>query len=434
MAGSVVKDHFFEVPRQNKAFVHRPEIFKKVEEALRREHESSEGCRIVALKGLGGMGKTQLAIRYCYVHRSTYNYVFWLKAEGKVQTYSSFRKLAGNLGFDDSSVDKKDVDEKAVQWSRSWLQKSSDWLIVLDNLDGEMRKEVFKLLPTIGGDVILTTREPIPATMAEIIHINKMTDDEALSLIYAQPYDEINQETAEFKNAKKIIDMLDNMPLAMTLARAYMKNTRTSFEKYLQKFIAKSKNLLNYSDEDVAEQHKDTVASVWDITFDRLKELDPMTEWILEACTFLQPDSIPTAFFMECYSTLQRGWSNDSAKAIEADIDERIGRALALLIEFSFLSEMKPSYDFNLESSVVAIHRLVQKVIYERMADEKRERWARNIACSILEEIGDYKPYSNETKVIMGYIYNISCISFTNLSLRGLHLLSRSLRKFSVWQ
>ena len=58
------------------------------------------------LKGLGGMGKSQLMLKYCYTHRKEYKYVFWLNAEGSQATLEEFHNLAEKLGI---KVDKESM-------------------------------------------------------------------------------------------------------------------------------------------------------------------------------------------------------------------------------------------------------------------------------------------------------------------------------------
>ena len=122
------QDHFFGVPAQNHNFVGRQNILAKMKEEI--SSSTSGGCRPVALSGLGGMGKTQLMLQYCYLHRAEYQYVFWLEVEDKIIAVDSFRRLAVNLGLDVTSLE-KDSEGKVVEWVRKWLEKRTGWLLRL---------------------------------------------------------------------------------------------------------------------------------------------------------------------------------------------------------------------------------------------------------------------------------------------------------------
>ena len=172
-------------------------------------------------------------LRYCYISDAQYNFKFWLVVEGRSMAIDSFRKLAINIGFGEERV-KEASEEEIVGWVRSWLENRSKWLLLLDNADDVVIKEIFPLLPRKGGHVILTTREFIPPTEAMTIHVGKMEKEEALSLLFSPTsLDLINQESIEFHNAQKIITELDCLPLATNLARAYINNMLMSFKEFL---------------------------------------------------------------------------------------------------------------------------------------------------------------------------------------------------------
>src|ERR1700744_6100405 len=73
---------FYGVPTANKAIVDRPDILGDMKAVLAQGSPSIE-CTILALCGLGGMGKTQLMLRYCYLHCAEYKSIFWLEFDNK---------------------------------------------------------------------------------------------------------------------------------------------------------------------------------------------------------------------------------------------------------------------------------------------------------------------------------------------------------------
>src|SRR4051812_15425568 len=96
-------------------FVGRRDILAGIE-AVIRKNESSDGSVPIVLNGLGGMGKSQLMLKYCYTHRKEYKYVFWLNANGARETLEEFKNLAEEL---DIKVDKGDALAKHI---RTWFQ------------------------------------------------------------------------------------------------------------------------------------------------------------------------------------------------------------------------------------------------------------------------------------------------------------------------
>src|SRR4051812_41507351 len=165
----------FHAPPQNNSFVGRRDILDEVEATIRK-NQSADGCIPTLLNGLGGMGKTQLMLKYCYQHRKEYKYVFWLNAEGSLETFEEFRKLAKKLGI------KVDNDEDLAEDIREWFQSQEDrWLLMLDNVDSF--EDVYDFIPSFGGDVIVTTRNYFNKANGSVIHIDKMTKGDALLLL-----------------------------------------------------------------------------------------------------------------------------------------------------------------------------------------------------------------------------------------------------------
>src|SRR5436305_3453909 len=221
-------NRFYGVPHENMAFVDRPDIAERIFKSL--SNTSSHGCRIVVLRGRGGTGKTQLMLRYFYAHRHAYKYAFWMVMDTKSSAISSYRDLAINLGLDEKSAT-NGSEKNVIEWVRSWLQERTKWLLLLDNADDVMSREVFQLLPRVGGDIIITTRDFIPPTKAEVIHIDKMTEQEALSLLLGpSPID------GGVQHAQEIVVELDYLPLAINLAHAYISNMGISLKEYLEQF------------------------------------------------------------------------------------------------------------------------------------------------------------------------------------------------------
>ena len=220
-----VKDPLHGVPPRNHDFVGRADILAQMQLEI-SQNVSSNGCRPLALSGLGGMGKSQLMLQYCYLHRAAYRYVFWMEMDGAAMADASFRRLAQNLGLNLQDL-KEDDSDAIIERVRTWLEKRTGWLILLDNAD----KDIFRYIPRVGGDVILTTRYHISTRKAAVIHVDRMHNNDALLLLLGSqdiPHENSPEwESARFSYARKIVKELDYMPLAVDLARAYIYRTRT---------------------------------------------------------------------------------------------------------------------------------------------------------------------------------------------------------------
>lgn len=150
------------------------------------------GRRAVTLHGLGGIGKTQLAIAYIMAHRDDYSAIFWLNIKDEVSVKQSYLRLAKRILQDCPSASQLGVftDDKrqddVVAAVKRWLEhaKNSRWLAVFDNYDNPKvpgnadpgAVDIRQFLPEAHhGSVIVTTRSP-KVSMGRRVKVGKLED------------------------------------------------------------------------------------------------------------------------------------------------------------------------------------------------------------------------------------------------------------------
>lgn len=109
-----VDDPFYGMLAPNHGFVGRQDILEQMRLAIAESRLTNSG-KPLALTGIGGMGKTQLMLRYCYLHWNSYRYIFWVDADGEMTAADSFRKFACNLGLGEDELKNKNAGEVA-EW------------------------------------------------------------------------------------------------------------------------------------------------------------------------------------------------------------------------------------------------------------------------------------------------------------------------------
>jgi hypothetical protein len=135
--------------RRNASFTGREGLLEELHRALTRD-------AAVALTGLGGIGKTQLALEYAYRHRDEYRVVWWVRADDEATLAADYAGLATALGLAEREAKEQAV---VVAAARVWLEQNTSWLLVFDN--AESREPVRDYVPQGRGAVIITSREPV---------------------------------------------------------------------------------------------------------------------------------------------------------------------------------------------------------------------------------------------------------------------------------
>ncbi len=207
------------LPPRNPSYAGRDELLKELQKALTQ----SKGT-VLAMHGLGGVGKTQLAIEYAYRHAvdaKDYDHVFWVRAEEPAQLSSDYAALAVQLGL----VDREAQDQTAmIEATRTWLESNGGWLLVFDNTPGP--DSVREFLPRAGGGhALITSRHTGWSGTAESLRVDVFTPEESREFIH-------RRLGAEVKGADDLRQELGDLPLALELAASYIAFSRITIDEY----------------------------------------------------------------------------------------------------------------------------------------------------------------------------------------------------------
>ncbi|HZR39444.1 MAG TPA: TIR domain-containing protein, partial [Ktedonobacteraceae bacterium] len=127
-----------------------------------------------AISGLGGIGKTQLALEYAYRYHQDYQIVLWARAENNEALISSYVTIASLLRLPEREAQEQDIMVQAV---KIWLQTHRGWLLILDNAD-ELALLPNFLPSTPGGHLLLTTREQAVGRLAHRLEIGTLLPEQ----------------------------------------------------------------------------------------------------------------------------------------------------------------------------------------------------------------------------------------------------------------
>ncbi len=324
-----------------------------------------------AISGLGGIGKTQTVIEYAYRYYDSYSAVFWVRAETHALIVADFVAIAAHLSL--SEKDEQDQ-TRTVEAVKQWLNTSTHWLLILDNVEDFTMLDDF-LPQEDKGSIIITTRSQSTGVFAQCIALEQMHPDEAAFFLlrraklikYSVPQESISEKL--YDDAKALAHLVDGFPLALDQAGAYIEETGCSLLEYTNRYQARQTTLLGRRGT-MNTDHPHSVSMTLSLCFEKVEHSSPLAAEVLGLCAFLSPEAIPEEIIIEGspeLGPLLQTVANDSLA-----LDD----ALAVLRKYSLLNR-------DSETKTLSLHRLVQVVCKERMNEEMQQCWAERAIAAI---------------------------------------------------
>ena len=365
------------VPQKTKHFVGRRELLNTIKIRMAEQYDTNKPLILTAAcTGMGGVGKTQLALQFIHLHGHEYSQIYWIDAESEDSIMNSYIKLGESKGLFGPPKDRfvnpseRLSREDKICIVKNWLENVSPkgWLLIYDNADNY--ETIKKLSPTQSGKILITSRH---TEWENRISVDVFSKAEALEYIQVIIGQEVIDDAKTRKDAKALIKLLQRLPLALAHACAYIKHNNITIADYL---ALDKIQLLSQRLETIQEKYN-PVTLTWDITLERMKQESPAAVELLYCCAYFHHNAIPEylvqALFKEENLALQ---------------EIKTSNAIRVANEYSMIR-------VDNEKCCLSLHVLVQEVIKMQLKQDEETIYYASIS---LELLLDAYPDNQNTK------------------------------------
>jgi tetratricopeptide (TPR) repeat protein len=324
------------VPPRNANFIGRGDELGQIRASL----TAGQVMTVQALRGMGGIGKTQTAIEYAHRYATDYELVWWVDAEQPALIAEQVAALGVALGLPaapDTTA--------AVRAVCGELQERQNWLLIFDN--AERIENLRPVLPGGTGHVLVTTRRGGFRVLGPVLDLDIFDRADAVSLLRRRAAHLADED------ASALAEQLGDLPLALEQAAAYLDQTGLSAAEYLHLLRVRACDLYARGR---AADHQNTIATLWSLTFQRLRDTQPEAVYLLHLCAWLAPEPIPLDLFTSHPDQLPEPLA--SALIDPLTMTDMVG----VLVDYSLVRRT---------NNGLVLHRLLQAVTRQTGTDEQ---------------------------------------------------------------
>ncbi len=366
-----------------------------------------------AIYGLGGIGKTRLAVEFGWyaLEQLGYKAVLFLNCGQELydkdqrsdphqedkrdksaveRLYAEMAKLGSAELLDIPGCDAM-LPEAAYHQVIKELQSREDWLIVFDNVDGnDICNAVKGTLPKLKrGKVIITSRLANWTGDIKPLELKKLSLDASIDYLLQKTADKRPPADNDAEKVKELAQKLDGLPVALEQAAAYIIYESITFQQYLKDFHDIKLDVLGFEAKNLSlADYPEPVLRTWALTEQRLTA---HARAVLTISAFLSPDNIPESLLLNqsnivlaISGVLEQITPEEFQSRLNGHGDARaVRRAMAQLKSYSMISR-------NTSDETFSIHRLVQEVARVRLSDTHKELFAQLILTMIHNDCPDY--------------------------------------------
>jgi tetratricopeptide (TPR) repeat protein len=349
---------FWHVPHnRNPHFTGREGVLELVARAL---DGNDPEARKQVLHGVGGVGKTHVALEFAYRHREQYDLVWWLPAEDESALAVAYARMIHALGGH-AQVDATPQELRTILQQR--LDKMGRWLVIFDNAPDADRVKAYVPSPDVHGAVLITSRNPNWRGVAQPFCLRVFERPDSVAFLKARTG---RNETPAV--AQRLAQALGDLPLALEQAGALIAEAQITYAHYLSRFEDHWAELLRSGR--TSGEYPDTVAMTWELGFRQLETTEPMAAALLNVCAYFAPVDISRSFLVQAAGALPKPLST------AAQTPAGLGALVSALTRYSLVVA---------NEKTLSVHRLVGALTRDRLPEDHQRNWC-GIALRMMRE------------------------------------------------
>ncbi len=333
------------VPTRNPLFTGRDMLLVTLRERLLSGHRAV----VQALQGMGGIGKTQLAIEYAHRFANWYDIVWWISAEQAGLITDQVAALAGPLDCADAKAPMNTVADVVL----AELRTRGRWLLVFDG--AEMTQDLSPWLPGgSSGHVLITTRTSGWHDIAETppVELDVFARPESVAILRKRV------SGLSETDADSVAEELGDLPLAIAQAASYMADSAIPAGEYIELVKAHPDRVFEQGQ---SPSYPHTLPAAVQLTVERLIRENPAAATVADISAFLAPSPIPLAFFTSAAHQLPEQLRSSAADTVD-------WRKVLTVLGRSALARV--------DRDSLQMHRLTQAILRDQLIRAASERAA----------------------------------------------------------
>ena len=350
-----------DVPPRNKNFTGRSDVLEQLRQRLAGNKATalvSKDSLPTALQGLGGVGKTAVAIEYAHHHRGDYDLVCWIRADQIPLVRASLARLATALNLEAPSASGIDLTTTNVLDALRLGEPYDRWLLVFDNADRP--EDLLPYLPSGPGDVLITSRNHGWDSIVDTIALDVFERPESIEFLLKRV-----PKGLTVADADRLADKLGDLPLALVQAAGVIYEGGMAVAEYLRQLDERVARILAQG---TSPEVPNSMTAAWQISVVKLRQQSPQALELLRCCAFLGPEPIPIDIFKLGSAESLTGVGEVIADPID------LSSAISTLQRYALVKK---------DGAYITVHRLIQALLRAELDPDEQSRY-RQDAHSIL--------------------------------------------------